>query len=90
MGVLEREIYHSTQIQNIIAAATAISKGRCGGTFLVVDQTGNVPGSYTELMEAINVARYKVGYPRESENINYDDIHQATIIMLPGDYSAEG
>jgi len=41
-------------------------------------------------MEAINVARYKIGYPRESANINYDDNHQATVIMLSGDYSAEG
>lgn len=47
------------------------------------DGTNSVHGT---VMSAINAARYKPG----TTDINYDDGHHATVIITPGDYSAEG
>jgi len=73
-------------IARIIRSAQIISRGRCGGTYYIVDQTGAIPGSYATVMAAINAARYITG----TTNIDYTDNHHATVIILPGDYSAEG
>lgn len=84
-------------INRIIRSAQIISKGRCGGKYHIVDAGGILCGSiaaanqlgvtiHTTLMAAINAARYISG----TTSIDYTDTHQATVIILPGDYSAEG
>jgi len=72
-------------LMKIINAAQIISKGRCGGTYYIVDQTEGITGSYSTLMGGINAARYSTG-----TTIDYDDNHHSTVVVLPGDYSAEG
>ena len=97
MKYIEDQIYsrvkstytQTTQLEalmKIINAAQIISKGRCGGTYYIVDQTEAITGSYSTLMAGINAARYISG----TTDIDYTDNHHATVIALPGDYSAEG
>lgn len=84
-------------INRIIGSAQIISKGRCGGAYHIVDQGSLLCGSiaaanqvgitvHTTLVAAINAARYISG----TTDIDYTDNHQATVIIMPGDYSAEG
>jgi len=91
------DIRNNQYLMRIIASAIAISKGRCGGEYHIVDPAGTLYGKVTAadsagigihstLVAAINAARYAAG----TTDINYDDDHQSTVIILPGDYSAEG
>jgi len=84
-------------LSRIVRSAQIISRGRCGGIFHIVDAggvlTGNIAADnqsgvviHATLVAAINAARYTAG----TTDINYDDDHQATVVILPGDYSAEG
>ncbi len=91
------DIRNNQYLMRIIASAIAISRGRCGGEYHIVDPNGTLYGKVTAadsagvgihatLVAAINAARYTAG----TTDINYDDDHQATVIILPGNYSAEG